>query len=184
MPCRNLQTIVLPQMFFHKLFRWFDGLSESVMLWIDFFENCYNFSCEFFQFVLDTFEKQSIINLSSYRSKSYVSYLYTVLQNRRSKSQHFFAFHTFEGISSLSANFLLLIFVSTNLNYSSINYPSLIFRNFCDRLISDFRRVSKQILKMFFPLVYSFVLDFIFALSLFYQIKMLFSCNLVFCPNC
>ena len=39
MPWRNLQTKVLPPGFLLELLLWFDGLSESVMLWIAFSEN-------------------------------------------------------------------------------------------------------------------------------------------------
>ena len=45
MPWRNLQMIVL-----YELLRYFDGLLESMMLWIDFSENRSDFSKAFSQF--------------------------------------------------------------------------------------------------------------------------------------
>ena len=96
-------------------------------------------------------EKQSIINLSCYRSKSFASVvlgdsmvtflregedailcpsLYCVLviygiAKRSSKSSNFLIFHTSGGILSRPAAFLLLIFLSTLLSSSRVNYPSL-----------------------------------------------------------
>ena len=71
MPWRNKQIIMLPGNFLLKLFWCFDGLLESVMLWIVSSENRSDFPKNFLNFRFDTIEKESIINLSFYRSKSY-----------------------------------------------------------------------------------------------------------------
>ena len=47
------------------LLQWFEGLSESVKLWSNFFENHSDFSNNSLGFGSDTIEKQGVINLSS-----------------------------------------------------------------------------------------------------------------------
>ena len=47
MPWRSLRIEVSPRNFLHELFREFDGLSESVKLWVVFSESCSDFSREF-----------------------------------------------------------------------------------------------------------------------------------------
>ena len=94
--------------------------------------------------------KQSIIILSFCRSKRYASvvlgdfrvtflregedapfsiifWLYTTSQNRRSKSSNSLVFHTSAGILLLLPALLFLIFLSTSLSSSRVNYPSLMF---------------------------------------------------------
>ena len=56
---------------------------------------------------------------------SIVFYLYSALQNRRSKFSNFFAFHTSGGISSIPIAFLFLVFQSTSLSSSWVKCPSL-----------------------------------------------------------
>ena len=74
MPWRKPQTKVSPQGFLHEYPLWFNGWLESVMLWIDFSENRLNFfSKNFLNFWSSAIEKQNIINLSCYESKSYDS---------------------------------------------------------------------------------------------------------------
>ena len=125
-------------------------------------------------------ENQSIINLINYCSRSYISVafsnflyallqevasaafvhlsimflLYTALHDQRSKSSHFFVFHTSESISSRPATFLRLVVLRTVINSSILKCPILISSwpliiSLVD--LSDFRRVSHQILEMFFP---------------------------------
>ena len=48
------------------------------------------------------------------------------MHNRRSKSSNFLVFHSSGGISSRPSDFVPLIFVSTMLNSSFVNCPSLI----------------------------------------------------------
>ena len=80
-----------------------------------------------------------------------------VLQYRRNRSSNFLVFHTPSGISSRPAVFLFIIFVSAT-SSSCVNCPSLIINNFRDRFICNFSVLSKKILEMFFPLLYSFFL--------------------------
>ena len=56
---------------------------------------------------------------------SIVFCLYAVLHNRRSIPSNVLVFHISVSVSSRPAAFLLLIFVSTTLSSSSVNYPSL-----------------------------------------------------------
>ena len=90
-------------------------------------------------------QKQSIVNFSCYRSKSYASvvfrasevpflgkeedaafcpFLYCILfidSIAKCKSLNFLVFHTLGGILSKSTAFLLLILVGNTLNSSSVN---------------------------------------------------------------
>ena len=52
MPWRNLPIKVSLRGFWHEIFLKFDGLSESVMLWIDFSENHFDSSKEFSQYLV------------------------------------------------------------------------------------------------------------------------------------
>ena len=70
---KNLRTIVLSQDFLHAPLQWVNRESEFMMLLIYFNESHSNFSLNFFCFILDTIEKQCIINLISRCSKSYTS---------------------------------------------------------------------------------------------------------------
>ena len=81
----------------------------------------------------------------------------------KSKKLVILVFNTSRFISSRPAAFLLFVFVSPTLSSFLVNCPSwmtcyLAIVNFCDRFICDFRVVSKQILAMFFPHLYSFFL--------------------------
>ena len=123
-PWRNLQIRVSPRGFLHELLLRFDGLSESVMLWICFSENHFD-SKNFLNFWFNTVELQSIINLSRHGSKGYatvevlaipmapflgkgwmqlfvhlsiVLWLYMALRYWSSKSSNFLVFHTSGGI--------------------------------------------------------------------------------------
>ena len=86
-----------------------------------------------------------------------VFWLYTVLHNQRSISSNFLVFHTSGGIlfCGFSAfNFFqscIKFFLSKLFQFDVL----LAINNF---FISDFRRVSKQILQIFFPLLKSFFL--------------------------
>ena len=105
---------------------------------------------DFLNFRFDTVEKQSIRNLSRYRSKSYAPvvhgdseitflreeedaafcrYLCCILfiysTAKSNKSTNVFAFHTSGGISSWSEAFLLLILICTTLISSWVNRPCL-----------------------------------------------------------
>ena len=55
----------------------------------------------------------------------YVKCIYTALQCRSSMSSNFLVFHTSGGILSSSADFLFLIFLSTESSSSWVNGPSL-----------------------------------------------------------
>ena len=60
--------------FLYSVFRRFDELLESIMLWIVFFpKTILIFPKDFLNSRFDTIAKQSIINLSRYRSKCYAS---------------------------------------------------------------------------------------------------------------
>ena len=147
---RNIQIKVSPRAFLHELFLKFTELSESMMLWIDFFKNHFDRSKNFINFWFDATEKNNIVNLSRYRSNSdalvvlncslltflgesedatFCPSLYYVLviyewQNRGNKS-NFLDFHTSEGISSRSAAVLFSIFVRATLSSYCVNCPGL-----------------------------------------------------------
>ena len=65
---RNLQIIVLPQVILHKPILKFVGLSEFVMLRIDFSENHFGSFKEFSEKLVRCIE-QSIVNLTCYGNK-------------------------------------------------------------------------------------------------------------------
>ena len=72
-----------------------------------------------------------------------------------------FSLNTSGGILLKAAAFWFLIFVSTTLSSSWVNYPILmssLLINFCDRVNCTFREFCKQILETFFPHVYLFFL--------------------------
>ena len=118
------------------------------MLWIDSSENHSDFSKEiFFNFSFHTNEKQSIINLSIYRSVSFASvvlrdsevnflserkdaafcpFLYCILficsiGKSSSRSSNLLVFHTSRSILLRPAAFLLLIFVSYTFGSFAVN---------------------------------------------------------------
>ena len=84
------------------------------------------------------------------------------LQNRSSKPSNFLIFNSPGNISLRSVTFLFLIFVRTTLSSFCVNYFSLmsswLLLNFRVGFICDFMGISKKILEMLFPHVYSFFL--------------------------
>ena len=186
MPWRNLETIVLPRDSLQVLLRWFDGESESEILWIDFFKSCSDFSLEFSRLqVVYSWEtghyKQGSINLSTNSRKSYVSTVLsdskvTFLGEREDTAFRLFLY-CFLSISSneLSknvvkfpclpyfrrnfvgvSNFSVLILFGTALKFSFVNCPSLMSGWLLIIFSLGFRRISEQILEIFFPLLKSF----------------------------
>ena len=61
------------EIFLQVILQWFDGKLESVTLWIDLSGNSSESFKNLLNFWSDRIEKQSIMNLSSYSSKSYAS---------------------------------------------------------------------------------------------------------------
>ena len=117
-------------------FKSFDDLTDYQNLWcgLIFLKTILIFPKNFLNFWFDTVEKQSIINLSSYRNKSYASVvlsdskmtflrkedasfrplLYWILYiNWRSQSSNFCVYHISGVILLKPAAFLFLIFVKT-----------------------------------------------------------------------
>ena len=144
---RNLQTRVLPQEFLPVLLWWFNKLSESDKLWINFSKCHFDFSPKLSQL---QFGLRSI-NLSSYSCKSFASvvlsasefafiwegnvaafhsflycvvWLYIALHNWRSMLSNFLIFHTSWGVLRFAA-FLLLIDFRNASNLSSVTCPTL-----------------------------------------------------------
>ena len=106
---------------------------------------------------------------------SIVFCLYTALQNRSSKSSNFFVIHTSRGTLSRLAAFLLLIFVSTTLSSSSVNYTSWmsswLFIIFGIGLSVTLWEFPSRFLKYYFPIyicswlaIFSFTLEVLFLL--------------------
>ena len=161
MHSRYLQTVLLPGDYSPLLLGRFDGLSESLKLRSDAFKSPLEFSCSI-DWVSDTSEKQSIINLSVYRSYSYTSLvlsdsgvfirlflftfcLKTVLDNWRSMLWNVLVYQTSRWIRSGTVAFLhLILFQTSGVNCSSFksSKPLIMFYRF----ISDLKRISNQIL--------------------------------------
>ena len=75
--------------------------------------------------------------------------------NNLQTKPNFRVFHIFVGSLVKQTAFLLLIFISTNVEFFLSKLfefdVKLAMNDFCDRFNFDFRGVSKQILEMFFP---------------------------------
>ena len=143
-----------------------------------------SFPKNFLNFRSDMIKKQGRIkkNLSKYSNKSYifvvlcdpvvvffekrrmpsfvnfsvVFWLFAALDNRRSMPLNFF-FHTPGSISSRPAGFFAFNCFLKSVFHELFKFiVELVINNFFGCFVCDFRRVSKQILEMFFPLLMSF----------------------------
>ena len=134
----------------------------------------------FLDFKQVTIDKQAIINLSSYSSNNYESVVLNdsevtflgkgeygtfcpflscvLLQNRRIMSSNFLVFHISGGILLTPAALLLSFFFCSASRSSSVSCPSLMSSRLLLIFLGGFRRISKQIPEIFFPLLKSFFL--------------------------
>ena len=134
----------------HVNLPWYDRIC---MLWINISKSRSDFLKNFLAFGFVTFEKQGVINLSSYGCKRYafivrekmLFFVHSPLYHRRGMPSNFHVFYPSGGISSKSSIFLLFILFNTVISPFSFNCSSqlLIFFSW---FISDFSAFLQRFL--------------------------------------